>query len=352
MALPPCSMYEGEMKHAFFVGAVVLLGSFGFVREAKATGTAVTNVIYLNDCEPGGCTVHQGTTSSATDTSDIGHGTLAAFSQDATTWTSVVSCVQNIMSPYDVTITETRPVSGNYLEVMVAGLSTDIGEPSDLGGLSDGECDSPGVCTPNSTNALSFAFANSAFLSGKPNDICAIALEELGGALAIDHVVDANDVMSFNENDGGIRAFHDNEACGSDCSGGFSPFGLTCSTGDDVATQTHTCESTNAATQNEVQILLGLFGAAPDAGTSSDAGTTADSGTPSADSGVSSDAGTSSDGGGASTSRVDGGSSDDGDSGDSGGCNVASSSDSLFSFGSIAFVLMTLGFRRRRSSKR
>jgi hypothetical protein len=59
---------------------------------------------------------------------------------------------------------------------------------------------------------------------------------------------------SFN----GIRQYKDGQKCGSDCQGGQSPFGLTCSSSNDM-TATHTC-MLGAATQDEVATILTLFG--------------------------------------------------------------------------------------------
>lgn len=90
----------------------------------------------------------------------------------------------------------------------------------------------------------------------------------LGDTWALDHVVDATDVMSYNF-DGSVQpAFHDHEACGGDCVGGTSPSGLPCS--GNGATATHACIGGSGATQDEVATLVALFGASS---TASDGGT-------------------------------------------------------------------------------
>ena len=84
-------------------------------------------------------------------------------------------------------------------------------------------------------------------------EICATAAQEVAHSWALDHVTDASDPMTYNPYSG-RRHFKDGVFCGSDCQGGQSPFGLTCS-GD-----RHTCMSTGTATQDDVAMLLALFG--------------------------------------------------------------------------------------------
>lgn len=248
------------MKYALAVAIGCLIWS----RTASAA-TADSHTLFLNDCQPSGCSIRVGNTNATTDTSDIPStgSTVAAFNLGTAAWASVLSCVRSVMSPFDLTVTDQRPASGNYFEVIVAGTPSDLGLGSGTLAIGDAACTSVGNCRSFQSNALAFAFANVSVFASDLNGLCGDALQAIAGSWALDHVVDASDVMSYNAYSG-VRTFHDAEACGSDCSNGQSPFGSAC-TGSG-GTATHVCTSTGTSTQDEVQTLLALFGPASDNG--------------------------------------------------------------------------------------
>jgi MYXO-CTERM domain-containing protein len=245
-------------------------GQFGmhFVapEALPATTPAVdTHVIFMNKCT-GGCAVANGTTDNRTDRSDIGHGNLTQFSQSAAVWSQVMSCMQSTFSQFNVTITDVDPGTTPHLEVMVAGLGSQIGEPSGVLGVADFPCQSIGNCQTFMSNALVFDFANDSYYTNKPLEICSTAAQEIAHTWSLDHVVDYSDPLTYNSfpnNVQGMRFYKDNQKCGSDCQGGQSPFGSTCSGSGGQAT--HVCAGNNQATQNEVTLITQLFGgSAPD----------------------------------------------------------------------------------------
>jgi hypothetical protein len=223
---------------------------------------AVVNskTIFLNRCN-GGCKVFPGYTDSRTNKSSIGQGTLAAFSFGDAQWTGVVNCMKSVMSRFNVTVTDVDPGPNvDHFEIMVAGTPQQIGLPSGIGGIAESSCSAPGVCSKYLPNALVFAFAQVyAGTSNRVNEICATVAQEIAHTWALDHVTDPQDPMTYNVSFSGVRQFKDNVRCGSDCSGGRSPapFSLPCNGAGE-----HTCVSTNAATQNDVQIITALFGPA------------------------------------------------------------------------------------------
>ena len=224
---------------------------------------ANTHILFINKCT-GGCTVGNGNTDNRTDKSDIGHGTLSAFSGGTAAWNEIMSCMQSTFSRFNVTVTDVDPGTTAHLEVMVAGLGSQLGMPQGVLGVADNVCQNGvGQCTPFMANALVFDFANDSYYqSTGPDDICATAAQEIAHTWALDHVVDKTDPLTYNLYTG-IRQYKDSQVCGSDCQGGQSPFGLNC-TGSNDMTSTHTCMA-GGATQNEVQIITGLFGtSAPD----------------------------------------------------------------------------------------
>lgn len=218
--------------------------------HTRRADAAVSNIIYLNQCA-GNCIVTEGNSNSTTDTSDLGHGTLTAFMYDQTTWNSVVSCLADVFSPFNVQLVTTRPSSGSYLEIMIAGSPQDIGEPADVGGVATYDCGES-----YQQNALVFDFAN--VWNGSVEDICATAAQEIAHTWTLDHSTDAADPMTYYSYTS--RKYFQNSAqqCGSDCVNGTSPFNLTCS---GTNNQSHNCTCTSQATQNTYQTILGLFGA-------------------------------------------------------------------------------------------
>jgi hypothetical protein len=136
------------MKRTFGLASVIAVG---WCFAAHAAPLADSHTLFLNDCQPNGCAVHRGSTSnSATDTSAVldASGTVAAFNQGATVWASVLSCMRTVMSPFALTVTDQRPASGPYFEVIVAGTATDVGAPSGLGALGETPCSGVGQCNP------------------------------------------------------------------------------------------------------------------------------------------------------------------------------------------------------------
>jgi uncharacterized protein (TIGR03382 family) len=255
-------------------------GKFGLGVPAQgfapvSTPAANTHILFMNKCT-GGCTVTPGTTDNRTDRSSSTQsmGTLSAFSGSAATWTAVMSCMQNTFSRFNITITDVDPGTTAHMEVMVAGTGSQLGAPQGVLGYADLLCQQPGSCsTMFETNALVFDFANDPYysqqgsVSNNANEICATAAQEIAHSWALDHVVDASDPMTYNSYDIGgviaVRQYKDAQKCGSDCQGGQSPLGLSC-TGSNDMTSTHTC-MLGQTTQNEVQVITGLFGAsAPD----------------------------------------------------------------------------------------
>lgn len=221
------------------------------IDPAQVPAVVNSKIIFLNRCV-GGCKVYSGFTDSRTNKSAIGQGTLSAFSYGDASWKAVVDCMKATMDPFNVTVTDVDPGPNvDHFEVMIAGSPQQLGLSSGIGGIAEYSCTSPGVCSKYIPNALVFDFAS--VWGNDPNEICATAAQEIAHTWTLDHVTDASDPMTYNPYSG-MRRFKDGVFCGSDCVNGTSPFGLPCSGNQ------HTCMSTGTATQNDIQILLALFG--------------------------------------------------------------------------------------------
>ena len=112
---------------------------------ATATTTSYATIsptIYLERCR-GTCKVHQGPNDARTNTStipvtsgqhpgvDFTVGEFANSTGQVGTsanndWTAVVTCMKEVYSPFGVTVTDVRPTSGTYHEVIIAGRPQDM----------------------------------------------------------------------------------------------------------------------------------------------------------------------------------------------------------------------------------
>jgi hypothetical protein len=223
-----------------------------------------SHVLFLNRCA-NGCAVKAANTSDSTvDQSDIAGGniTLTAYNGGDSKWSAIVSCVTNVMKPFNIQVTDTDPGTAPHFEVMVAGtagqLNTQLGNMGILG-IADYACtdgNNPGSCyAPYLPNALVFAFANDPYYMGDTTAICGTAAQEIAHAWTLDHTQVTTDPMTY-YNYATPLAFKNGAACGSDCQNGQNAFGVAC-TGN-----AHKCMSTGQATQNEVDIITKIFGPA------------------------------------------------------------------------------------------
>lgn len=225
-----------------------------------------SHVLYLNSCRPSGCKLKPGNTDSTTDTSDIvsGNVTLGPFSDGDAKWQQVVDCVKNVMAPFNITVTDHDPGATPHFEVMIGGTPGQVGLPNGVGGIADYPCGAPGQCVKYLPNALVFDFSD--VWQGQVQYICGTAAQEIAHAWTLDHATSPSDPMTY-KNYSGTLAFMNNAVCGSDCdyqcpggSGVCNAFGVQCS--GSGLNGTHQCMSTGANTQNELDIIKGIFGPA------------------------------------------------------------------------------------------
>jgi hypothetical protein len=232
-----------------------------------APADIISHVLYLNKCT-GGCKLTSGNTDARTDHTDIlpgGQTTLSAFSGSSTQWDDIVTCVTNVMKPFNITVTDTDPGNVDHFEVMIAGHASEMQLPQGVLGIADYLCQAPGQCSGTYIpNALVFDYADDWLQmesgSRAVTDMCGTAAQEIAHAWTLDHATPASDPMTYNPYMAPLN-YQDGAPCGSDCyyqcpSGGgtCNAFGVPCSG------QTHACLSTGQATQDEVKMITALFG--------------------------------------------------------------------------------------------
>lgn len=215
--------------------------------------SALSRIVYLNNCKPNGCMVRPGNDDARNNTSSIiGRAyTIQPFAYPDSVWNEVVTCVRETFAPFNVKIVAADPgPSVEHMEVFVAGRPTDIGKSNGIGGVAPWNCN----YIPRS---VSYAFAN--VYNGDVNEICAVAAQEFAHTLGLEHVAEASDPLTYLPYRG-RRRFKDAQLnCGSDCVGNRWPNGRACVTGTDI---NRACDCTGGNTQNAVQAMKALFGSA------------------------------------------------------------------------------------------
>ncbi|HEU0036017.1 MAG TPA: MYXO-CTERM sorting domain-containing protein [Kofleriaceae bacterium] len=175
--------------------------------------TSVSHVLYLNDCRPNGCTVSPGGDDSRSDRSSIPVNTvvLSPFSYGDDYWNRLVQCVKETYAPFDVQIVTQDPGTAEHFEVMIGGRATQLHpDLQGAGGVA------PFIdCSTSSNNVISFVF------SDEVNDLeflCGAVAQEATHVWGLDHVLDADDPMTYLEL-GSLKRFQNRDRdCGEDLS--------------------------------------------------------------------------------------------------------------------------------------
>jgi hypothetical protein len=221
----------------------------------------ISGVIYLERCR-GGCSI-MGTgevgpndaRSMQSSIPSLGLHTISEYRNGAgqigtqanTEWNLLVQCMQEVYSPFNVTITDVRPTSGSYHMALIAGRPQEIGLTNpDILGVAPLAND----CSPQD-NVISFSFANAHQQTetvSRVQNLCWTAAQESAHAFGLDHefefVLDrrsaCNDPMTYSNACGGVKYFRNASAsCG------------------ETAARTCRC----GGTQNSHQKLLTVFDA-------------------------------------------------------------------------------------------
>lgn len=175
----------------------------------------VSRILYLNRCSTP-CVIRPGSEDARAHTSNIPDGpgpwTISSWSYGDAAWNELVKCVREVYSPYDVLVTDQKPVDVSYNEAIVAGTPNEIGRAG-IGGVA------PGTCEPTN-NTINFTF--SGVYGGDVIEICSTVAQESGHAYGLDHAYEyldgrsaCTDPMTYRTDCGGQRFFRNDRAfCG------------------------------------------------------------------------------------------------------------------------------------------
>jgi hypothetical protein len=195
--------------------------------------------LYLNRCS-GGCVVTKGNNDARNHVSSIPTPTPAfpgpnftigeyknANDQIGTAadaeWKQLVRCMQEVYSPYNLTVTDIKPPSGTgYNEAIIAGTPDQIGQDKNVLGVAPLTSDCSAI-----DNVISFSFANMHGNTDRVDNICWTAAQESAHAYGLDHEFTfvtgnpanghsaCNDPMTYRNDCGGEKFFrNENANCG------------------------------------------------------------------------------------------------------------------------------------------
>ncbi len=141
---------------------------------------------------------------------------LSGWKGTNASWTKLVTCVRELFAPFDVVITDERPLHEDFVLVAVGGKPGDIGvKDKRIGGLApfNGET----IPTP-----VVFAFA--AALDHDVRPICETIGMEVAHAYGLDHEFECKDVMTYLSGCGAKKFVDKDARCGEkkarNCEGG------------------------------------------------------------------------------------------------------------------------------------
>lgn len=195
--------------------------------------TSVSNVLYLNDCKNGSCTVSPGGESSRTNRSSIPFQTvtLNPYGHGDQHWNSLVSCVRETFLPFDVEIVTEDPGNVPHFEVMIGGNSRQLHPELEAGGVA------PFLgCGATEPDVISFVFPET---TSDLEFLCGAVAQEACHVWGLDHEMNADDPMTYLDL-GTLKRFQDDDAvCGE-----FDPRACDC----------------GGQTQNSYQYMMDTFG--------------------------------------------------------------------------------------------
>jgi MYXO-CTERM domain-containing protein len=200
--------------------------SIPYTGPARPVPAQTSQYIYMNRCK-GGCSLTHGSDDARALISSIAmNGVVGEFQNDQgqtgaaadAAWTALVTCVQEVYSPFAVTVSDQLPINGvGYTMAIAAGQPGDIG--LDVGILGVGL----GTCTPLD-NVISFSFANHEGGTGLTRmlDTCWTIAQETAHNFGLEHEYRftdgqsaCNDPMTYRTDCGGQKFFRNKPAeCG------------------------------------------------------------------------------------------------------------------------------------------
>lgn len=190
-----------------------------FVRVVKGRTRPASKTIFLErkplELRPGIDDAARGISSVLASTSKK-PAKVPGWKGNTATWAKLVACVRQQFAPFDVEITDERPLHDDFVLVAVGGKPSDIGvKDRRVGGLApfNGEI----IPTP-------IVFVFSAALRHDVRAICETIAMEVAHAYGLDHGYECKDVMTYLTGCGAKKFVNKDVRCGEkkprNCEGG------------------------------------------------------------------------------------------------------------------------------------
>ncbi len=189
---------------------------------------AQSRIIYMNK---NGVTLSPGNNDARTNRSTIvtQTTTFAAWNVSATNWSSVMSCMKDLFSRFDVQVVDVDPGNVPHIEAVFGGSPTQVGMPNNVAGVSPFTLDCSII-----ENSVVFTFTGA--FQFTPREACEIMAQEVAHSYGLDHELLAADPMTYLSYNGN-RAFQDQMAqCGESTPRNCGINGSTCRTGQNSVT--------------------------------------------------------------------------------------------------------------------
>jgi hypothetical protein len=186
--------------------AATAFGLMALLGPGPASADQNLDILYVNRCT-GGCQVRPGSDNAINNTSSLVTGirTVPAFPFVDAVFDGTVTCLRSVFAPYDVIVTTADPGAVPHRELMLGGLPSAIGQPSNVAGVA------PFNGSPLN-NVIAFAFAVA--IGGDVDELCYNAGHELGHLYGLDHEFYCPDLMTYLQC-AGTKTFSDFDApCG------------------------------------------------------------------------------------------------------------------------------------------
>jgi len=193
----------GERPHSIYVDTMrEQYAPNGFTPHAVMA--AVPRVIYMNK---DGATLSSGWSDSGTNVSSLVDNTVnyPAWSVSASGWNQVMSCMTDIFAPFNITITDVRPSSGDFIMSMIGGYPQNVGFQQGVGGVSPFSC---GIID----RSVVFTFAE--VYGSDYRGICETAAQEAAHSFGLDHEYLCADPMTYLYGCGNKTFQNTNAQCG------------------------------------------------------------------------------------------------------------------------------------------
>jgi MYXO-CTERM domain-containing protein len=192
-------------------------GKPAWARPGDTFLAGAPTVIYLNK---NGATINlaNANTNAATNTvyyqyfsSSTGTRTVAPLNTTTYDWNFIKSCVAGYYEDFNVTVVDTEPTSGVYVEAIVGGSAGQMGLSDDILGIA---CNDQFCSLGSRSISFSFSAGHDGFGNVRNIELCNTVAHEVGHTLGLEHEQLHNDLMCYDFAPNNKSFIDQNTTCG------------------------------------------------------------------------------------------------------------------------------------------